>query len=87
MKILYTSDVHLSSGKKERLKALENVLEKARSKKADILLISGDLFDSGQEAEAIRPRLRKIFSSPGFRVKCLDRKLITLGILNIICPV
>ncbi len=63
MKIIHTSDLHLSSKKPERFKALENIISIARKKKADLLLISGDLFDSNKEADILRPGLRDIFSS------------------------
>lgn len=68
MKIIHTSDIHLSSRKKERLEALEDILSKAEKKKADLLLISGDLFDSSEEADILRPRLRKMLSSLPFSI-------------------
>ena len=68
MKIIHTSDVHLSSGKKERLEAFKGLLSKAGDKKADLLIISGDLFDSNEEADILRPGLRKLLSSLSFRI-------------------
>jgi len=68
LKIVHTSDIHLNSRKKERLQALEDVLAKADRKKADLLLISGDLFDSNEEADILRPQLRKMLSSLSFRI-------------------
>ena len=38
MIIIQTSDLHLSSKKPERIKALENIISKAIEKKADLLL-------------------------------------------------
>jgi DNA repair exonuclease SbcCD nuclease subunit len=63
LRIIHTSDIHLSSRKKERIEALENILARAEEKKADLLLISGDLFDSNEEADILRPQLRKMLSS------------------------
>ncbi len=63
MKIIHTSDLHLSSKKPERFKALENIILTAKREKADLLLISGDLFDSNKEADILRPGLRNILSS------------------------
>ena len=63
MKIIHTSDIHLSSRKKERLEALEDILKKAGEKKADLVVISGDMFDSNEEADILRPQLRKMLSS------------------------
>jgi len=68
MKIIHTSDLHLSTKKPERFKALENIISVAKKEKADLLLISGDLFDSNKEADILRPGLRNIFSSLPFAV-------------------
>lgn len=68
MKIIHTSDLHLSSKKPERFKALENIISIAGKEKSDLLLISGDLFDSNEEADILRPVLRNIFSSLPFSV-------------------
>lgn len=68
MKIIYTSDLHLSSKKPERSRALENIISIAKKKKTDLVLISGDLFDSNKEADILRPELRNIFSALPFKV-------------------
>jgi len=68
LKIIHTSDIHLNSKKKERFEALKTILSRAEEKQADLLLISGDLFDSNEEAEILRPRLRKMLSSVPFDV-------------------
>ncbi|MCD4668831.1 MAG: DNA repair exonuclease [Actinomycetia bacterium] len=68
MRIIHTSDLHLSSKKPERFKALENIISTAKKKRADLLLISGDLFDSNEEADILRPGLRNIFSSLPFSI-------------------
>ena len=66
MKIIQTADLHLSSKKPERIKALENIISKALEEKADVVLISGDLFDSDEQADILRPVLRNILSSLPF---------------------
>jgi DNA repair protein SbcD/Mre11 len=68
MKIVHTSDLHLSPDKPERIKALKNIISEAEQKGTELLLISGDLFDSNQDADILRPGLRDIFSSLPFRV-------------------
>lgn len=68
MRVLFTSDLHLNSGKPYRLQALERLLDTCKRIKTDILLISGDLFDSREEAEILRPSLRDKFSGLGFEV-------------------
>ncbi|MCJ7666062.1 MAG: metallophosphoesterase [Actinobacteria bacterium] len=66
MKIIQTSDLHLSSKKPERIKALENIISKAVEEKADVVLVSGDLFDSDEQAGVLRPVLRNMLSSLPF---------------------
>jgi len=68
MKIIQTSDLHLSSKKPERIKALENIISLAIEKKADLALISGDLFDSDEQADVLRPTLRNMLSSLPFNI-------------------
>jgi len=68
LKIIHTSDIHLNSRKKERLEALEDILAKAGEKKADLVVISGDMFDSNEEADILRPQLRKMLSSLPFSI-------------------
>ncbi|MBN2072440.1 MAG: metallophosphoesterase [Actinobacteria bacterium] len=68
MKIIHSSDIHLDSGYPERTQALEAILSMACEKKADLVLISGDLFNSSAEADKLRPALRNIFSSLPFKV-------------------
>jgi DNA repair exonuclease SbcCD nuclease subunit len=68
LRIIHTSDIHLSSKKKERLEALQDILAKAGENKADLVVIGGDLFDSNEEADILRPRLRKMLSSLPFSI-------------------
>jgi len=68
MKIIQTSDLHLSSKKPERIKALENIISMAIEQKAELLLISGDLFDSDEQADVLRPTLRNMLSSLPFTI-------------------
>jgi len=68
MKIVFTSDLHLDPAKDERLAALDRILELCRDQSADKLVISGDLFDSANAADILRPFLRDKFSGLGFDV-------------------
>jgi exonuclease SbcD len=68
MKIIQTSDLHLSSKKPERTKALENIISKAIEQKTDLVLISGDLFDSDEQADVMRPTLRNMLSTLPFTI-------------------
>ncbi|RKZ19710.1 DNA repair exonuclease, partial [bacterium] len=66
MKILHTSDLHLRKEGDERWEALEKILGVGRKEKIDVLVISGDLFDSPVSAEELRPRIRTLFSRNEF---------------------
>ncbi|MBC7091960.1 MAG: hypothetical protein H5T50_08675 [Nitrososphaeria archaeon] len=61
MRILHSSDLHLSERKRETVEALNEILSLASCLNVDVLTLSGD-FDSGLDAEVLRPRLRRIFS-------------------------
>ena len=51
------------------MEALQEVLNVARENKVDVLTISGDLFESEEDAEALRPELRtKMFSGNDFEI-------------------
>jgi len=61
--------VHLSRKNQRTLEGLREVLNVARKNKADVLTISGDLFESEEDAEALRPELRtKMFSGNDFEI-------------------
>jgi len=68
LRIIHTSDIHLSFKKKQCLDALEGILDTAGKKKADLVIIGGDMFDSSQEADTLRPKLRKLMSSLPFSI-------------------
>lgn len=66
MKILHTSDLHLTEESAERWSALEELVQLAIEKQVSILVIAGDLFDQESAAEILRSRLRKIISAGDF---------------------
>lgn len=68
IKLIHTSDLHLSERKPNTLKALDEILRIAKRKKVDILTISGDLFESKLDAEKLRPLLREKFSGNDFLI-------------------
>lgn len=68
MKILHTSDIHLKEDKDERWETLQKIIEIGKKEGVEILVISGDLFDKGINAENLRPRIREIFSNTGFKI-------------------
>lgn len=66
MKILHTADLHLLNINDERWRALEEIIKKANSEKAQLLVISGDLFDSEEAMEKLRDKLRQLFEIAKF---------------------
>jgi DNA repair exonuclease SbcCD nuclease subunit len=68
MRILHTSDIHLAEHKPETIATLNEILKVATENSVDVLTISGDIFDSHEDAEALRPLLRKKFSSNTFEI-------------------
>jgi DNA repair exonuclease SbcCD nuclease subunit len=68
MKILHTADIHLREYGDERWDALQKLIEIGKEEKIGILVISGDLFDKGINAENLRPKIREIFSDNGFKI-------------------
>jgi DNA repair exonuclease SbcCD nuclease subunit len=69
IRLLHTSDLHLSRKNERTLEALQEVLNVATQNKVNVLTISGDLFDSEEDAEALRPMLRsKMFSGNDFEI-------------------
>lgn len=71
-RILHTSDLHLSPDADERLDGLDHLLEVAERRGVDLLTISGDLFDSAEAAERLRPELRERFSDRPYRVLAIS---------------
>lgn len=58
-RLLHTGDLHLADGKPERWRALDALLEAARDREADVLLVAGDLLDRGEDHRALRARIRE----------------------------
>jgi exonuclease SbcD len=70
MKILHTADIHLKEYGDERWNTLQKLIAIGKKERIELLLVSGDLFDRGSDAEALRPHVRGLFSDTGFRI-CL----------------
>jgi len=68
MKILHTADIHLREYGDERWEALQELIEIGKKEKIGILVICGDLFDKGINAENLRPKIRELFSNNGFKI-------------------
>ncbi|MDZ7859727.1 MAG: DNA repair exonuclease [Candidatus Krumholzibacteriota bacterium] len=68
MKILHTADIHLRHHQDERWKTLQRLIEIAREEGVGIFVISGDLFDHDIDGDALRPKIRSLFSDNGFKV-------------------
>jgi len=68
VKLLHTADIHLREDQDERWEALLKVIEVGKHNHIDVLAICGDLFDGGVDAESLRPQIREVFSSTGFKV-------------------
>lgn len=68
MKILHTADIHLKEYEDKRWEALQRLIEVGKEEKIEVLVISGDLFDKGINAENLRPKIREVFSNTGFKI-------------------
>lgn len=68
MRILHTSDLHLDVEREYTIAALEELLKEGTDKKIDLLTISGDLFESPEDADQLRPDLRNMFEGNDFRI-------------------
>jgi len=68
MRILHTSDLHLSKEKEHTLDALKCLIETCKTEAVDLLTIGGDLFHKPHDVEQMRTELRKIFSGLDFNV-------------------
>jgi DNA repair exonuclease SbcCD nuclease subunit len=68
LRILHSSDLHLSEKRPETFEALEALLDEAQDMSVNVLTLSGDIFDSCEDAEVLRPRLRKVFSNNNFDI-------------------
>jgi DNA repair exonuclease SbcCD nuclease subunit len=68
MKILHTADIHLRVKGDERWQALEHLLFVAKENSVDVLVISGDLFDSDELGEELRTEIRTLFTGNAFKI-------------------
>ncbi len=71
MTILHTADLHLDEKHEERWSAFDELIRTAQEHKVDALVISGDLFNHGLEAEKLRNRLRSAIGSGSFQTVIL----------------
>ncbi len=67
-RILHTADLHLKEHGDERWEALLKLIRLGREKEADLLAISGDLFDKNTHGEVLRDKIRGVFRETGFPV-------------------
>ena len=68
IKILHTSDVHLKRVSDERWSALLEILSLGKQEDVDLIVVSGDLFDSASDAVNLKGELRKVFSDNPFKI-------------------
>ena len=71
MTILHTADLHLDEAHEGRWSAFDELVRTVREYKANALVVSGDLFDHGLEAEKLRNRLRSAIGSGTFQTVIL----------------
>ncbi len=71
MKILHTADIHLKAVDDERWKALVGLIEMAKKEHVDVFAVSGDLFNSGADAERIRAEMRELFENNPYKILLL----------------
>ena len=63
VRFLHTADVHLAAAAPERMEALRAVCQLAQDLGCSALLIAGDLFDTPENAVALRTEVRELFDS------------------------
>jgi DNA repair exonuclease SbcCD nuclease subunit len=66
-KIVHTADLHIQQPGDVRWQALEAIISLAQQEKADVLTISGDLFDHNFSATQARGKIRQLFNDNGFK--------------------
>ncbi len=71
MKILHTADIHLRTIDDERWNALVTLIKLGKNEQVDVIAVSGDLFNSGADADTIRAELRGLFSNNSFKILLL----------------
>jgi DNA repair exonuclease SbcCD nuclease subunit len=62
MKILHTADLHIREYDDVRWQTLQKIVQLGKSQEIDVMVISGDLFESSADAHKLRPKIREIFS-------------------------
>ncbi|NOY08335.1 MAG: DNA repair exonuclease [Spirochaetes bacterium] len=72
MKILHTSDLHLTEKenphREERWTALRTIISEGNRNKVNLMVISGDLFDSDRAGNAMRATVRAEFERASFPI-------------------
>lgn len=68
MKILHSADLHLRENDDNTIDGLEALLNTAHQENVDFLTLGGDLFDSPEDAETLRPRLRDMLQDNPFEI-------------------
>ena len=68
MRILHTADVHLQEDDSKTVESLDIILDKADEEDVDLLTIGGDLFDTNEDADALRPKLRDMLTDHDFDI-------------------
>lgn len=68
MLLLHTADLHLQADRPETLDAFATVLEVAAEEEADVVTISGDLFDSPADATQLKTDVRELCSDNPFSI-------------------
>ncbi|MDY6820983.1 MAG: metallophosphoesterase [Deferribacterota bacterium] len=66
VKILHTADLHIRNFNDDRYSTLTHLIDIAKNENVDLFIISGDLFDSGTNAEKLRDKLRQLFNKCSF---------------------
>lgn len=68
MNILHSGDLHLREDNPRTIEGLEEILTTADRKGVDLVTLSGDLFESAEDADALRPRMRELLQDNPFDI-------------------
>ncbi len=87
MRILHTSDIHLTTKGNphfgERWDSLEKIVKLSKELDIDVVVISGDLFDNSRAADVLRGEIREIFEASESKIIILpgnhDREAFSSG--------
>jgi len=71
MRILHTADIHLREYDDASWQALQQLTDIGKREDVGLMVISGDLFDEGIDAENLRPKIRETLSGNGFPIMIL----------------